>query len=1106
MGQDAPFPWRAASNLKGCDALLSNLCLLSATVQMCSCDAANPGYESLSDGVCFDGCAEHKRNIRGGLTDHGAFFVPKMMNDQVQKTDINQQGNEWLLVNPVGTSSKIGVVGPAGKSSYLGQNLAGYAESFQGRCWNHRDEYSIYNKDEFTEGYFPHSAKGYTTRCDVANASDPRFSSTFDNSSLTHDQKMESIIQQLRDRVKLKYQNSRTGLLGQFPQDIVLVDDQLARTWTKECNANGTMQQCSSSCTCVNDEQFSTQWHSPDQLSCADTSCSDPGYGADGNCPAIVCTDEGEGKRRRLEATNGCVQRAEDRQLVFLSPSYEKFTSADDVDKYMWEAQKLTMSGSQKKYTHTDAREAMEQVDKNFLSAAYIFNSLDASSLKFDVTFESYFTEVGEQCDFISTYALASVRREQSTDALHPCNFMKAEWRSNPWFPPLSDNWNLVSNTFYFGLNNNPAVSSANWMLNALSSAIFKNEGLGESITTGFNPLPDFPADGKDLENFVNIFKNVFGYFVIGACICMTLSPLLTAMVQEKELKLQSMMRMMGMEDVVYQTITYGWNFLFTFTFNLWLYISGLIAGNVYSGDTLFTRTDGLIFVLLIIVYSHAQTMFCILLGNFFQNTKRVGVASFMIMMFALIAMLVLNRIFDEADWGGKPAPFYLMLVPPFAMFRALELMYVQTIVWETLTPEHELSAVFGWLILGSFICFVLDAYLSQVLPRQYGVRQPWNFPCKKLVAAVRRKLDAKKGEDEPKAEVAAFDAGQVHEDSDVKMERESVLAGKFDVENSQLLTYHLRKMYGTFTAVNDLTFHVAKGECFGLLGPNGAGKTTAISMLTGLFPSTNGNARVCGFDLKKQLRQIYDVMGICPQFDICWPDISVAEHVALYARIKGVVESHVTPSVTKILQEVGLEEAKSVLSKDLSGGMRRRLSLAMALVGDPQVVFLDEPTTGLDPETRRNIWALLDKVKVGRCIILTTHSMDEADALCGRIGIMSHGLMRCIGTNLHLKNRYGNGYKVEIRFDPGNLEKANTFVMDMLHQKASILSTTKDTRVYQVVKDNVVLSEVFRKMQERDASIGILDYGVRQTSLEEVFLKIAKESEAAFQQKKNKK
>jgi ABC-type multidrug transport system ATPase subunit len=1105
LSEQLPPPFNYARHYKGCDKLLDDICPLNATLQLCSCNAQNPVYVTFSDDACMEGCAEHKRNTRGGLTEYAPFYMPKMMSEQRQNSDVNEQGNEWLLVNPVGTTSRIGVVAPSGKASYLGKKAAGYSETVQARCWDHQDESSVYKGDEFASQYFPKSARDMRLRCEWTNRSDPRLAPSYAKSNLTWDEKGDDAIQQFRVRAEAKFQATKSGIFGEFPQDVVFVEDKASTTWTMECQVNGTQQKCGTSCTCVTDPNPMNQWSNMDKAQCADKSCSDPGYDSNGECPAIVCPERGDdgGKRRRLE--EACENKATNKQLVFLSPSYETYDTATAVHDEMWVAQKNTMSGAQTKYKYENAREAMEALDKDFLSAAYIFDDVDAAKLKFDVTFESYFTPPAEQCDFISTFALASVRRGQNQGALHVCDRMKAEWRSSPWFPPVSDNWNIVSSTFYFGMGEDRyGVSPANWMLNSLSSAIFRKEGLGDSIITGIKPLPSLPEDGKGLENFVNVFKNVFGYFVIGSCICMTLSPLLTAMVQEKELKLQAMMRMMGMEDVVYYAVTYGWNLLFTFSFNLWLYISGVIAGAVYSGETLFTRTDGMIFILLILVYSHAQTMFCILLGNFFQSTRRVGVASFMIMMFSLITMLVLNRIFDGADWGGQPAPFYLMILPPFAIFRSLELMYRQAIVWETLTPENELSAIFGWLILGSFICFVLDAYLSQVLPRQYGVRQPWNFPCKALAATVKRRLkneqDADKvGTDADAESVDILDAGEVHEDDDVKAEREGVVGGKFDVNNSQLLTYHLRKMYGTFTAVNDVTFHVSKGECFGLLGPNGAGKTTAISMLTGLFPPTKGNAFVCGFELKKQLREIYNVMGICPQFDICWPDLSVGEHVALYARLKGVAENQVQAAVKNILKEVGLGSSGKVLSKDLSGGMRRRLSLAMALVGEPKVVFLDEPTTGLDPETKRNIWALLDKVKVGRCIVLTTHSMDEADALCGRIGIMSHGLMRCIGTNLHLKNRYGNGYKLEIRFDPERVKLADDFVMSLL-PSATVESSSRETREYQVARDQVVLSKVFSAMQARNDSIGILDYGVRQTSLEEVFLKIARESEAAFQ------
>ena len=242
--------------------------------------------------------------------------------------------------------------------------------------------------------------------------------------------------------------------------------------------------------------------------------------------------------------------------------------------------------------------------------------------------------------------------------------------------------------------------------------------------------------------------------------------------------------------------------------------------------------------------------------------------------------------------------------------------------------------------------------------------------------------------------------------------------------------------------------------------------------------------------------------MGICPQFDVCWPQLTIKEHLEFYARIKGVEQNQMKKTVMNLLKAVDLLGAQDKLSKDLSGGMRRRLSLAMALVGDPAIVFLDEPTTGLDPETKRNIWALLDRVKRDRCIVLTTHSMDEADALCGRIGIMSHGLMRCLGTNLHLKNRYGNGYQIEIRFVPEKKIAVQRFIMKLLPKAELVEESGNDVMIYKVRKSHVALSKVFEAMQKRSSTLGILDYGIRQTSLEEVFLKIARESEAAFKAK----
>jgi ABC-type multidrug transport system ATPase subunit len=186
----------------------------------------------------------------------------------------------------------------------------------------------------------------------------------------------------------------------------------------------------------------------------------------------------------------------------------------------------------------------------------------------------------------------------------------------------------------------------------------------------------------------------------------------------------------------------------------------------------------------------------------------------------------------------------------------------------------------------------------------------------------------------------------------------------------------------------------------FGLLGPNGAGKTTLISILTGLYPPTSGDAFLAGFNVHTEIEKIYQNIGVCPQHDILWEDLSVEDHLYFYARIKGVSPKDEKAAVTASLETVSLTDFRTRTAKGLSGGEKRRLSIAIALIGFGKVIFLDEPTTGLDPEVRRLIWEIINKAKQGRTIILTTHSMEEAEVLCQRIGIMSKGALRCLGVS----------------------------------------------------------------------------------------------------------
>jgi ABC-type multidrug transport system ATPase subunit len=227
-----------------------------------------------------------------------------------------------------------------------------------------------------------------------------------------------------------------------------------------------------------------------------------------------------------------------------------------------------------------------------------------------------------------------------------------------------------------------------------------------------------------------------------------------------------------------------------------------------------------------------------------------------------------------------------------------------------------------------------------------------------------------------------------------------------------------LRKVYDTphKVAVSDLTFSVMHGEVFGFLGTNGAGKSSALSILTQEQLPTSGRAYVCGHDVVRDSSAAASCLGYCPQFDACLDLLTVKEHLRLYALVRGVHVDQVEALVSSLLTICNLTEHRNVLSSDLSGGNRRKLSVAIALIGAPKVVCLDEPTSGLDPLARRQLWRALDRVSRKCSIILTTHHLEEVEALADCVGIMVDGGLRCFGDLPHLKHKYArNAYELTL-------------------------------------------------------------------------------------------
>ncbi len=235
----------------------------------------------------------------------------------------------------------------------------------------------------------------------------------------------------------------------------------------------------------------------------------------------------------------------------------------------------------------------------------------------------------------------------------------------------------------------------------------------------------------------------------------------------------------------------------------------------------------------------------------------------------------------------------------------------------------------------------------------------------------------------------------------------------------SSIVMERVVKRFEDVVAVDGVSFKVAKGELFGLLGPNGAGKTTTVNILCGLLKPTSGFALVGGHDVQKENAKVKELIGVCPQETAICPYLTGEENVELFGNLYALDKNMLKARRDMLLGKMGLtQDAKRRVEK-YSGGMKRRLSLILALIHDPQIIFFDEPTVGMDPQSRRAVWDFMGELKKeGKTIFLTTHYMEEAEALCDRVGIIDHGKLIALDTpkNLILKNGVTNLEEVFIK------------------------------------------------------------------------------------------
>uniref|UniRef100_A0A5F9CG46 ABC transporter domain-containing protein n=1 Tax=Oryctolagus cuniculus TaxID=9986 RepID=A0A5F9CG46_RABIT len=383
----------------------------------------------------------------------------------------------------------------------------------------------------------------------------------------------------------------------------------------------------------------------------------------------------------------------------------------------------------------------------------------------------------------------------------------------------------------------------------------------------------------------------------------------------------------------------------------------------------------------------------------------------------------------------------------------------------DTFTLAH----VFGMLLFDACLYGLVAWYVEAVFPGEYGVPKPWYFFVQKSYWFGN---PVKKMEEDN--ELSSFVENEYFEAEPV-----GLVAG--------IQIHHLHVfLVGT---IKDLTLNFYEGQITVLLGPNGAGKTTTLSILTGFYLPTRGKIYISGYDISKDMVQVRKNLGLCPQYDLLFPNMTVSEHLLFYCVIKGVPPQRRSVEINKMLTSFGLLHKRDEFSKSLSGGMKRKLSIIIALIGGSKVVILDEPTSGMDPVSRRSTWNVLQQFKEDRTILLTTHHMDEADVLGDRIAIMVKGTLQCCGSSIFLKKRYGVGYHLVIvkKLDCDVKRVSNLIIYYV--PTASLENDVAAELSFLLPKEYTHRFEaLFAELEERQEELGIAAFGVSMTTLEEVF------------------
>lgn len=676
------------------------------------------------------------------------------------------------------------------------------------------------------------------------------------------------------------------------------------------------------------------------------------------------------------------------------------------------------------------------------------------------------------------------------------------------------------------------------------------------------NPvLIPYPTEAYDQNPFYQSVGFLLGLAMVMATMY-PMSRLVKSVVEEKESRMREVMKIMGLGDFAHRL---SW-FLSGFLLFFWISVSTTYL----TGITFLTHSDPVLLFAYFFFFAMSEINFSFLVSVFFSSSKLAAIVAPVVLFAAILPRFIFINTNNNEQVVGKS--FSCLLSPTAFTFGAemisdLEYGGVGIQFHNMFVGDFNFGTVLLLMFWDFFLYGILAFYFDQVLQQEHGTpKHPlfllqWRYWC----PSCSRNRDrwqrlpnhtAVEGDftdlDHPdeyivdmpefferlQKETPASSTTSVQASSEEPVELMERKEGDDPIEPTEILQnphsqhsaednshiepiprdlrskarvrikgLHKRYPDGKL-AVRDLSLSMMEGQITCLLGHNGAGKSTTISVLTGMLEATSGEVSIYGQSLRWELPAIRQMTGICPQHNVLFPLLTVQEHLRFFGKVKGIYGVKLRETVDSVIAEVGLTEKRHVLSSALSGGMKRKLSLAIALVGNPKFVLLDEPTSGMDPYSRRSTWELLNRCKVGRVVLLTTHFMDEADTLADRIAIMSEGHLRCSGSSLFLKNRFGVGYLLSMSRDlnahTDSLRErpvghppvsAITTEMQKVVKECKVVSNVAGEVIYQLpLKAVPLFPRLFSMLKESAEDLGVSSYGISITTLEHVFISLARE------------